>query len=412
MSTFKLRGKRILLNKPHKETFGIELTEAAKAEIQKESAKKLQQIRNRESDSQEAGFKDSAEARKKLDRIFKVLDEAEGIRGKAKTKFLERNLSLDDRILAKTAKKIRAADNEIAKINQSIKSLAEFAKLKDNDDDEKREEAKVLFEDKGFKKRRKLADRFFKRLFKANKENFKIQGELRTKDFEDTRTALQKKLELIELLDVDNLKNAQKKGEQIGGLAKGFMDAEIQAEEAKTVKINNELRDRLNNENLSAEERKKIQLKIAANDAALAKKKDKLAEKQFKIDKALAISSALIDTYASAVGVMKDTKGGFFTRLAAAVPTIAFGLAQVAMIAKQKFVPTATSAPALDSGGGATGGAAAQAPSFNIVGSSNINQLSDAISEAEKAPTRTYVVASDVSTAQELDRNIIESASL
>ena len=392
----------------------VAMSEAAKAEIQKESAKKLQQIRNRESDSQEAGFKDSAEARKKLDRIFKVLDEAEGLRGKAKTKFLERNLSLDDRILAKTAKKIRAADNEIAKINQSIKSLAEFAILKDNDNnkDKKREKAKVLFEDKGFKKRRKLADRFFKRLFKANKENFKIQGELRTKDFEDTRTALQKKLELIELLDVDNLKNAQKKGEQIGGLAKGFMDAEIQAEEAKTVKINNELRDRLNNENLSAEERKKIQLKIAANDAALAKKQDKLKEKQFKIDKALAISQTLINTYATAVDVMRDTPGTFFTRLAAAVPTIAFGLAQVAMIAKQKFVPTATSAPALDSGGGATGGAAAQAPSFNIVGSSNINQLSDAISEAEKAPTRTYVVASDVSTAQELDRNIIESASL
>ena len=35
MSTFKLRGKRILLNKPHKETFGIELTETAKAELMK-----------------------------------------------------------------------------------------------------------------------------------------------------------------------------------------------------------------------------------------------------------------------------------------------------------------------------------------------------------------------------------------
>lgn len=40
MSTFKLRGKRILLNKPHKENYGIELTEAAKAEIDSELMKK------------------------------------------------------------------------------------------------------------------------------------------------------------------------------------------------------------------------------------------------------------------------------------------------------------------------------------------------------------------------------------
>jgi len=40
MSTFKLRGKRILLNKPHKETFGIELTETAKAEMDAELMKK------------------------------------------------------------------------------------------------------------------------------------------------------------------------------------------------------------------------------------------------------------------------------------------------------------------------------------------------------------------------------------
>ena len=40
MNTFTLRGKRILLNKPHKEDFGIELTEAAKAEIDAELAKR------------------------------------------------------------------------------------------------------------------------------------------------------------------------------------------------------------------------------------------------------------------------------------------------------------------------------------------------------------------------------------
>ena len=219
---------------------------------------------------------------------------------------------------------------------------------------------------------------------------------------------------LEKLIDFgEDLESFQETAEKIGGLAKGFIDTEIQAEEAKTVKLNNQLKERLSNENLSADERKKIQAQIAANDTALAKKKNRLAEKQFKIDKALAISGALVNTYSSVMGVMADTKGGFFTRLAAAIPTIAFGLAQVAMISKQKFIPTAVSTPAIGGGGGGTGGGAEpQAPAFNIVGSSNVNQLSDAIAGQENRPVRTYVVASDVSTAQELDRNIIESASL
>ena len=219
---------------------------------------------------------------------------------------------------------------------------------------------------------------------------------------------------LEKLIDFgEDLESFQETAEKIGGLAKGFIDTEIQAEEAKTVKLNNQLKERLSNENLSADERKKIQAQIAANDTALAKKKNRLAEKQFKIDKALAISGALVNTYSSVMGVMADTKGGFFTRLAAAIPTIAFGLAQVAMISKQKFIPTAVSTPAIGGGGGGTGGGAEpQAPAFNIVGSSNVNQLSDAIAGQGDRPVRTYVVASDVSTAQELDRNIIESASL
>ena len=51
-------------------------------------------------------------------------------------------------------------------------------------------------------------------------------------------------------------------------------------------------------------------------------------------------------------------------------------------------------------------------PAFNIVGASETNQLADAIGGQAQEPTRAYVVATDVSTAQELDRNIIEGASI
>ena len=58
------------------------------------------------------------------------------------------------------------------------------------------------------------------------------------------------------------------------------------------------------------------------------------------------------------------------------------------------------------------GGSAPQPPAFNIVGASGETQLADAIGGQTQRPARAYVVSNDVTTAQELDRNIIEGASI
>ena len=63
-------------------------------------------------------------------------------------------------------------------------------------------------------------------------------------------------------------------------------------------------------------------------------------------------------------------------------------------------------------GGGDVGGGAPQAPAFNIVGASGETQLADAIGGQMQRPARAYVVSNDVTTAQEMDRNIIEGASI
>lgn len=70
-------------------------------------------------------------------------------------------------------------------------------------------------------------------------------------------------------------------------------------------------------------------------------------------------------------------------------------------------------------GGAASGGSSApsptgggNAPQFNVVGATGVNQLAGAISNREQAPIETYVVANNVSTAMALDRNIIRSATL
>ena len=64
------------------------------------------------------------------------------------------------------------------------------------------------------------------------------------------------------------------------------------------------------------------------------------------------------------------------------------------------------------SGGGGAGATTVQPPDFNIIGSTGVNQLAEAIGSTEKEPLRAYVVSSDITTKQALDRNIRSSAEL
>ena len=61
-------------------------------------------------------------------------------------------------------------------------------------------------------------------------------------------------------------------------------------------------------------------------------------------------------------------------------------------------------------GGSGSAQMESQAPEFNIVGTSGANQIADVVSS--QAPIKAFVVANDVTTAQALDRNIVESATL
>ena len=70
------------------------------------------------------------------------------------------------------------------------------------------------------------------------------------------------------------------------------------------------------------------------------------------------------------------------------------------------------------SGGGASTSfraatpSAPQAPAFNVVGASGTNQLAEAINGRDTQPVKAFVVSNEVTNAQALDRNIVNSASL
>jgi len=134
--------------------------------------------------------------------------------------------------------------------------------------------------------------------------------------------------------------------------------------------------------------------------------------------KAAAIANATISTYQSATDSYKSLAGipfiGPALGFAAAGAAITSGMATVRKITSVK-TPNAGGGGGASVGGiskGSNGSAPSIPPAFNVVGASDTNQLADAIGGQSKEPVKAYVVANDVSTAQSMDRNIVEGASI
>ena len=86
-----------------------------------------------------------------------------------------------------------------------------------------------------------------------------------------------------------------------------------------------------------------------------------------------------------------------------------FAALQIANIAKTKFEGGGGGAAAVS---GAASGGGSQPAQFNVVGNSGINQLADTLGGSDNKVIKAYVVSGDVTTAQSLDRNKIDTATL
>ena len=140
--------------------------------------------------------------------------------------------------------------------------------------------------------------------------------------------------------------------------------------------------------------------------------------------KAAAIAAATISTFQSATDSYKSLAGipiiGPALGFAAAGAAVVSGFAQVKSITKTK-VPTLAGKTPPSGGSGATPSAPSLGPAptipslppaFNAVGSSDTNQLADAIGSQSQQPVQAFVVSNDILTAQELDRNIVQGATI
>ena len=195
----------------------------------------------------------------------------------------------------------------------------------------------------------------------------------------------------------------------------GFMDAEFQREmtieQNKTNAINNELRERLNNENISKSERKRIQLEIARNDEELRKKQEATEKKRFKLQKAANISQALISTYLAVAQVQANPLDlNPITKGISMAATLAAGLANVATLARQKFQSSAGATSTAGALGGGGSGGNDRSFNFNLAGSSSQNQLAQTLQNRFNQPLQAYVVSRDITNQQQLDEDVINNA--
>jgi len=138
-------------------------------------------------------------------------------------------------------------------------------------------------------------------------------------------------------------------------------------------------------------------------------------------DSAVGIAKTIISVKAASVAALA-TPQAIASSGVSAIPviaaTVAAGVASVAGIIKA----TDTAMKSLGGGGGgasaslsgATGGAGAAGggtPQFNTVGTSGFNQVAGSIADQNQQPVKAYVVATDVTSQQSLDRNSRNKAS-
>ena len=134
--------------------------------------------------------------------------------------------------------------------------------------------------------------------------------------------------------------------------------------------------------------------------------------RQTKAGKIAAIAETTISTYLAAQKAYAATigipvAGPVLAPIAAGV-AIAAGIKNIRAINAVKVPNDGGGGGNVPSGVGGGGGNSIMSPSFNVVGNSGINQLA----QLQQQPSRAYVVSGEVTTAQSLDRNRIENATL
>ena len=234
------------------------------------------------------------------------------------------------------------------------------------------------------------------------------------------------------VLEENNLSTQELERQHIDAMFAISEEARIKKEESDKATKEKQLEEenKFNNNLLQAEE----SLKNAKLDAAnfttqlitqIAGKNKAVAIAMLAVEKGLAIAqivssagksianaTANLAAVPAVIGVVPNPM--YAVQAAATVKGIASTKISAGISIASILAQSITSAKGMvasgDSGGGSSG-STPSAPSFNLVQGTGTNQIAQGLSQ-QGAPIKAYVVSSDVSTSQSLDRNIVSEASL
>ena len=185
----------------------------------------------------------------------------------------------------------------------------------------------------------------------------------------------------------------------------------------------------LQNDNLTAEEKDRLLKKNDKETREVRTKQIKFERDMHMIEMSmelakigLQIQNAMTTTVLDATGAATKATmslGAFMNQLgpfgiaayAASIGGVIATIVSARKKAEQQIRALSNESLAV-SGGGSASGMQFSAPDFNVVGATQTSQLAQTIAGAEDKPIKAFVVASDVTTAQELERSTIEGASL
>ena len=389
------------------------------------------------------GIKNFGEETKKE---IKIAGELADMRAKADKE--ERQLLLERAEADRKVAELReiAADKENVSVEKRIEAIKEAGRIAEEITEKEIATARLRFE----------AKRQENLLSKSTKEDLDEQAQLQARLIE-LETARLRKQKALTAEITTSLREAQAE--------RNAILAEQKAKEAEEAKIQEE-KDKEKKQKEDAE-KKKIAEERAAEEKAILERNQRIAAseiatqqkimdaKRMAVDNAIALfgaetaagKAALIvkQILAAQEMIQEARKTITFSSLVAARSSaaVAEGTAQTAKIGFPQNIPMLIAyalqavgimsaissavgksrgvASTLGAGGGTpvdmtTASAASNvssiAPAFNVVGASSTNQLAESIAGQGQQPIQAYVVSNDVSTAQELDRNIITGASI
>jgi len=259
---------------------------------------------------------------------------------------------------------------------------------------------------------------------KSADEKFKADAQKALDDEINEEIALQQALDKIQRENEDRFRTeqenetllVQEKYDTLQAMAQGNAEALNEIEIARLNELNDVKNKFAEQEEGSDEElyRQKLELAAASFSAisdivgSFNAKNAEDAEKQFKIQKAFNLAAAVTNTALAVTGAL--TAGGNPIKLATGAQFVEAGIAatigaaNIIKIASSKFGQGTSGAD----GTTTAVNAATQAPNFNVVGDSGVNQLA----QLQQQPTQAFVVSGEVTTAQALDRNRVQNATL